>query len=351
MKVLFVTQQNLMPYRIPIFRLVNECKDIDLTLGHCGKRTIQNEIKEIHLEIKHLAKFNYFKNFSKICSRYDVVLCMAYFNNLSIIKACLNNSRKYKLVLWSIGVRASYSHQFGSSSPYEKLITFFFKKADALLFYSSYPIEKYRKLGISKDKMYVANNTVSIPKINLEQAPKDKLIFVGTLYKEKGIERLLQLYKKALKLQPNLLDLVIIGDGDLQYFRKITTNLGIEKKVLFTGGIYDENILSNYFKSSLLCLSPQQAGLSVLKSMGYGVPFVTSENAITGGERLNIKNGINGVIFKTEDEFVSILVDSANSTQKYIEMGHNAYHYYWKERTPQIMANGIINAIRHKIIK
>jgi len=85
--------------------------------------------------------------------------------------------------------------------------------------------------------------------------------------------------------------------------------------------------ISKLFTKSLLCISPNQAGLSVLKSMGYGVPFVARENAITGGERLNIINNSNGILYNSQAELVDIISNSFLNKQEYIEMGRNAKEY------------------------
>lgn len=79
--------------------------------------------------------------------------------------------------------------------------------------------------------------------------------------------------------------------------------------------------------------------------MGYGVPFVTRRNAITGGEILNIQDGINGILYDKYEDLVDIINDVIIHKDKYLEMGKNAYVYYQKNATPEIMANGVIDAL------
>src|SRR6185312_870317 len=126
--------------------------------------------------------------------------------------------------------------------------------------------------------------------VNTDQL-KNRILFIGTLYKEKKIYELIDAFIEAKNNEKNgeFLYMDIIGKGDeLENIKDIIKKNGLSESVFLHGAIYDEKQLAEYFSRSLLCISPDQAGLSVLKSMGYGVPYVTRTDAITGGERLNI---------------------------------------------------------------
>ena len=81
--------------------------------------------------------------------------------------------------------------------------------------------------------------------------------------------------------------------------------------------------------------------------MGYGVPFITKKDAITGGEIFNIENGINGVLYENNNELENIILDITKNRSKYIEMGKKAKIHYDSFRKPEDMANGIIGAIEY----
>jgi glycosyltransferase involved in cell wall biosynthesis len=81
--------------------------------------------------------------------------------------------------------------------------------------------------------------------------------------------------------------------------------------------------------------------------MGYGVPFVTMYDSITGGERLNIQHGINGVLLKDLSEMKEIILDITENPQKFVQMGSAARKYYLENRKPEDMANGILSAIEY----
>lgn len=348
-KVLFVTQSKLQHYRIPIFRLVNSDPKIELTLAHCGNTIVQNDMPEILLKKRKYGFFCSFEDFELICNDFDIILCMSYYNNISILKSIVK--KKHKIVLWGIGVPASYNRHYGDASTFRyRLENYFQNKTDALLYYSNAPVEIYRKRGIKLDekKVFIANNTVEVKKQPIENDAKKSLLFIGTLYLEKGLQALLDAYREAYEEQRELFALNIVGGG--AQFEKIQGWVklnGLENKINMMGAIYDTNEKAEIFKKSIACISPMQAGLSVLESMGYGVPFVTCNDAITGGEIFNIKNNENGLLINKVSQIKAVILDIYQNKEKYLSMGEKAYDYYWNNRTPMVMASGIISAIYH----
>jgi glycosyltransferase involved in cell wall biosynthesis len=156
----------------------------------------------------------------------------------------------------------------------------------------------------------------------------------------------------ALDVRKDIPKLIFIGDGDQRNFiNKIIMESKLENQVQLLGSIYDEDILASYISNAYMCLSPDQAGLSVLKVMGYGVPFVTSKNAITGGEIFNIQNNINGILFDDFSELKNIILDCAENPNKYIRMGIKAKEYYDNNRTIDKMVKGFVDAIEYVLKK
>lgn len=100
----------------------------------------------------------------------------------------------------------------------------------------------------------------------------------------------------------------------------------------------------SYFFRSILCISPKQAGLSVLKSMGYGVPFVTRKDAITGGEINNIMDGVNGIFYHSLNELADVIIDVRCHPENFKRMSENARTYYLQNASIEKMAHGFIDA-------
>jgi len=106
-------------------------------------------------------------------------------------------------------------------------------------------------------------------------------------------------------------------------------------------------MLEKHFRESYACISPGQAGLSVLTSMGYGTPYITKKDAITGGEIFNIKNNKNGVLYSNSNDLADILKDIEQDSIKYIKMGENAREYYKLYRQPKQMIQAFIDACNY----
>jgi len=347
-KVLLI-QNKITLYNLPIYNILGREDQIDLTIAHFDSNPVKTEksFKEILLHFWKVGPIFFSKeNLFRICMQYDVIICMADIHWFSLMSLAFRRNRRFKLIYWGIGVSASYANKYDQNTKWDFVKFFFMKRADALIFYSSYPVAKYIRHGFEKKKLFVAHNTVEV-KHTLEILPqKDSILFIGMLYNEKGVFELLTAYKSAYIENENLPDLIIIGDGD--EFTNIAAWIdenNLKHKIIMKGAIYDDIVLEQFFHRSIACISPNQAGLSVLKSMGYGVPFITRYDSITGGERFNIINNETGLIFNNKEELISIIRDMEQKRDKFLRMGENSKKFYDNYRRPDQMVQGFLDAI------
>lgn len=349
-KVLLL-QGTISLYNVPVYNII--AQNVDLTVAY----THENECKEVQqyktvkLEYKTIVGlFIVKKGFRKFCSQYDVVIYSADLHYFSFCSLPFIR-RKYKVISWSIGIRASYKRLYDVNRKKDLVDVLYGKvlnQSDAIIFYMKAPIDFWGN-RIDKNKVFIAHNTVEVieNEINKDQI-KNRILFIGTLYKEKKIYELINAYLEAkIRNKANsFLSLDIIGKGEeYENIKAIIEERGLSDSIILHGPIYNEKELANYFSKSILCISPAQAGLSVLMSMGYGVPYVTRTNAITGGERLNIIDKENGLLYNTQEELVSIIEDAYKNPGIYLTMGENAQKYYMSKTTTKHMAQGVIDAI------
>jgi glycosyltransferase involved in cell wall biosynthesis len=255
------------------------------------------------------------------------------------------------MLLWGIGVSASYDNHFDQNKKWDFARYFFGRFADALIFYSDYPISKYLSRGFKQERLFVAHNTTAVSQDICLTAEKNSFLFVGTLYAEKGLAALLRAYQQAAMSEPDMPVLYIIGDGpEKGNIEKLIRELGLAGKVFLKGAIYDMEALKPYYETALACVSPNQAGLSVLTSMGHGVPFVTEKNAITGGEIFNLRHMATGFIYEggagALAKTLSWIVNNKLATN---DIGRNARDFYVNNRTPEHMAAALADAIESAV--
>ena len=338
-KKVLIVQEEIPHYNRPVFELLNQYCDLTVLYSKdnglkYGFKTIllQKDKKFFELDVLKMAK------------EYDVVIRTLQLSDIATYMM-LMMPRRYRMILWGIGVAAAYNQRFDSSQKRVNIYKHMINRADAAIFYSDYPVDKYVSLGISKDKLFVAHNTVEIKKIELNEN-RNKLLFIGTLYKEKRVDLLIEEYRKAFEKNNDIPELLIIGDGpEKENIESLISGYYLNDRIIMLGKITDEERLSEIFRDVLLCISPDQAGLSVQKAMGYGTVFVTKKDAITGGEMFDIENGANGILIDDFDEISKIIIDSVENRNRYVEMGNNAYDFYWNNRTVDKKVNGFIKAI------
>ena len=347
-KKVLLLDNDLIHYRIPIYNILGE--KFDFTHACCYPKQIGEPMnfKRITFHPYKIGSFELQKDkIFQLCQDYDAVICQGDIHYLQYATLSLRPRRKFKLAFWGIGVSASYDKHFDEVTKWDNVRDFFYKKADAQVFYTDYPIEKYVRRGYKRESLFVAPNTVEVETFD-KNVNRQNLLFIGTLYAQKGIMHLLEAYYDACQESQGIPQLDIIGKGpDSENVKKWIESKGLAEKIIMHGAIYDKKQKARFFEKSLACISPMQAGLSVLESQGYATAFITTKNAITGGEIFNIENGRNGVLLDDICQMKDTIVDIANNPQRYISMGAAGRKHYIDCRKPSDMAQGFINAVEY----
>jgi glycosyltransferase involved in cell wall biosynthesis len=348
---ILILQDRLSSYNIPLYNSISKNFDLTVSSVFVDKLNQNIEFSFYQLHRIKVGPFYFIKNnFFSYCKNFDVVIFSPDLHYISFfILPFLKHN--YKTIAWTIGIRASYTKRYDINRPkklLDKIYGKVLKQSDALIFYMNKPI-KYWEGEIETSKIFVAHNTVEVKNIeNKKHNEEKRILFVGTLYKEKKIYELLNAFLDAKKVYPNDLFLDIVGDGiEYNKIKNYIKSNNLHKHIILHGSIFDENRLSSLFINSLFCISPDQAGLTVLKSMGYGIPFVTRRNAITGGERLNIIDKINGLFYDNHSELVDIIINSAKDPNYFVQLGLNAKNYYNNYATINHMTSGFNEAIKY----
>jgi glycosyltransferase involved in cell wall biosynthesis len=140
--------------------------------------------------------------------------------------------------------------------------------------------------SLSPDKVAVIYPGLKIMKkrsqVDLKQygIKGDYLLYVGTLQPRKNLSRLIEAFK-LLSVEFPQLSLVIVGKKGWLYeqiFKKVK-DLGLKKRIIFTGFVPDEVLPTLYQKARCFVLVSlyEGFGLPVLEAMAYGCPVVASK--------------------------------------------------------------------------
>jgi len=205
--------------------------------------------------------------------------------------------------------------------------------------------------NIDPNKLFVSNNTIGVANRSksFKYNTKDTILFVGGLNERKGLIETLEIFKNIINFIPKKIVFMIIGDGEMKHKIKhfIKKNPELKTRVILKGKITNSEQLNNFFNRSLISISMNQAGVSVLHSFANGVPFLTLENSISGGEKWNIVNNINGYLCANNIEFKDKLLYYINNPEICIQMGEKAYEYYDIKATPELMVTNFLKSFQY----
>jgi glycosyltransferase involved in cell wall biosynthesis len=355
MKKKILILQGIIPsYREPIYNLLS--KKYDLTVGYL----LNTQVKSDFFTQKKIPYFKFFNlslptlNFFKELNKYEIIILTPDMHHINY---CILPfiPLKPKIISWSIGMRASYKVIYDTNRGktfLDFVYLFILRNCNANIFYYEGPFNFWKNL-INKKKVFIAFNTVNVLQSEISNEKKKDILFLGSLINGKGVLDLIKIYisivKSDKKFTPNL---IIVGEGYLENSIKILINKhNLSDRIIMFGGVYKELELSRIFKSIICCISPNQAGLSVLKCFGYGIPFITNVNAITGGEKDNIIHKVNGLLFSSFNELEEILRQTQNNKSFFHELGANAKKYYNKNASIKKMGVGFENAINYTLKK
>jgi glycosyltransferase involved in cell wall biosynthesis len=136
------------------------------------------------------------------------------------------------------------------------------------------------KFGVSSEVIYNGVNT-KIFRNGLEHTFRQgnpQLLFVGNLYRHKGVIELLEAIKCLTEIYPEVV-LYVVGDGPArQNIINFLKQNGLTDRVFLKGRV-SESSLVNYYASSDLYVTASRYetyGLPLIEAMSTGKPFVAS---------------------------------------------------------------------------
>lgn len=233
-----------------------------------------------------------------------------------------------------------------------------FKAVDAHVAYVEDAFPIYESYGVKKENIFIIYNSPDTQvlfdaKKQIEDAepilPSNphRMIHVGRLVKWKKVHLLIEVLANILKTLPNT-ELVIVGKGpEENALRQQAKAIGIEKNVIFAGGIYEPEMLGRYLNASSLYVLAGTGGLSINDAMCFGKPIICSE--CDGTEKKLVRNDYNGYIFEMDNltDLSSKITHILSNASLIEKMGQHSLDIIKNEVNEQVVIDGYMKAFRH----
>ncbi|MCG2737893.1 MAG: glycosyltransferase family 4 protein [Candidatus Methanoperedenaceae archaeon] len=323
------------PYRVPLFEGLAKHPSIDLSVYFCAKTH-----KERKWDILDSITYNYeilsgiTLEFSSIIyhinpsviskliqGKYDAVIIGGSADFTTQTAFVTSKLLKTPVILWSEGIESAQSFLGKLINPLTKYIV---RNVSAIVVPGTMSRDFYVKMGAIPEKIFIAPNIVDnkmfIGKSSKFKEDKGKfkhelninndkvILYVGQLIKRKGVEYLINAFKK-IKYKNDDICLIIIGDGVLKReLEEICVKKQI-KDVHFTGWVSEEKKIIYYSIADLFVLPTLEDvwGLVINEAMCCGLPIISTNAAGCAVDM--IIPGDNG-----------FFVDAANADQLYLTM-------------------------------
>ena len=186
---------------------------------------------------------------------------------------------------------------------------------------------KYCPDGIPKDRFQKVDNKDFVKKYNLKN--KFVIVHLGRLVKYKGQEQTLKVLPEIVKKHKNVLYMIIGSDrGYKQELEKLAKDLGVEKHIIFTGEVSEEDKLKALDASKVLVFTSapgtEAFGIVTLEGMARKCAAISSE--ILGGNTAVVHNET-GFVYKYDDleslkNYLLQLIENKNTLKKFREASY-----------------------------
>ncbi|MBA7549156.1 D-inositol-3-phosphate glycosyltransferase [subsurface metagenome] len=333
-KKVFLIQEILADYRVPVFRRLSDLDGIDLTVffSYLSKLKKKEGIREAekidgfrYKVVPHISigrrVFLPTLVWHIVKEHPDVVISgvMAY--------SCLFTCKLLRIpFIWWTGVCPS-KNQLARKNMLCKLIsglhirTRLFLKSDAIIVYSEEKKKHLVSTGAYERAIFIAYNSLDTDSLmaiakEVQKSAQplvskgDRVIFVGRLIKSKRVDILLRAFKIVQGKLRNA-ELFIVGDGPEKcLLETLAVNLDLKNVKILS--INDKKVLGRYLMSSSVFVLPSLGGLAINEAMCFGLPVVCTE--ADGTEKQLLYEGRNGLYTKPGD-----VVDLASKIEKILK--------------------------------
>lgn len=220
--------------------------------------------------------------------------------------------------------------------------------------------EYWKSYGISREKIFITRNSpdtdmLFLTREKLEVEPRIlphnpyRLLHVGRLVEWKRVDMLMRAFAHVRVRFPNS-ELLIIGSGpEEETLKKLAGELQLGASVSFLGGVYDQQLLGQYYLASSLYVLAGMGGLSINEAMCFGLPILCS--VCDGTEKVLVREGVNGKYFRDgdEDDLADKITWFFERPSLLQQMGRSSEEIIRHEVNINTVINGYVDALEYVV--
>lgn len=193
--------------------------------------------------------------------------------------------RKIPYAIWGCNyTRASLNKALAKLR--ERIYLFLYKNATVLIPYGTLYRDYFIKIGMSPNKIIVAQNTINVEDIVEREKSKNviprngqtiNILYVGAIAPQKKIESSIYAVAQLVEEGYNV-NYDIVGGGkqldELKILLQSFSDL-VQQCILIHGAKYGEELIQ-YFRKADVYIMPGTGGLGVNEAMAYGLPIIST---------------------------------------------------------------------------
>ena len=192
----------------------------------------------------------------------------------------------------------------------------------------------------------VVPNLVDVDYFTFPRKPRqtDSFAFavICSLTQKKGVDRLLRAFAKSFSNQETV-KLVIVGEGSQRAeLETLSTDLGIENKVEFTGLLSRQDVREVMWKSNALVSSShvETFGVTLIEAMSTGLPVIATNS---GGPAEFINDQVGTLVpADDEDALGHAMYETFTKRQTWSESASSIHQYTADRFSEPVVANQLL---------
>lgn len=157
------------------------------------------------------------------------------------------------------------------------------------------------QIGVDPGRVVIMHNSVPAPvSFGSEQSCGPcRVLFLGRLGARKGVPELLRAFATE-RVRSLEWTAILAGDGDVEYYRKMAADLGLNERIQFPGWVGPETVSTYLNSADIMVLPSHNEGLplSVLEGMAHGLAIVATP---VGATAEAIDDGVSGLLVPPGD--------------------------------------------------